>query len=47
MGGHFCFCRGAGRTFLSLLGAKPAGAASGTEGRSGDRIGALRPIAFQ
>ena len=47
VGRHLCFCRGAGRTFLSRLGAKPARAASGPMGRSGDRVSFVRPVAFQ
>ncbi len=40
-------CRGAGGTLLPRLGAESSGAASGTTGRTGDRLDSLRALAFQ
>ena len=47
VGGNICFCRGAGRTFLSRLGAKPAGAASRQIRRVNYCVNFVRPVAFQ
>ena len=47
VGRNICFCRGAGRTFLSRLGAKLARAASWPMGGLNYRVSFVRPVAFQ